>query len=643
MIASSEKKEFGDKKIPDDIVESAIILQKQLHQSVGLKDPISRAYAIQFFKDTYSENKLNPYHHTFRAVSALHLASKVCEDAKILSRFVTALEECKRKENVAAALTILGPINDIGKEFVPFVTSQLKTYELDLIQDLQFNFQVTLPYDYIYQFIATVIHWHVSERFTLFESIQNKVTRSCNAFLNDLQMSPIFYNYSPKVVAVAAVRLSFVMQHLKVPNLNTKPWYSVLVPDEKTETIDECTDKIRKYFESKGFYIEKFETPSFSENALEEWIFTPIEDCRGKEPICDPPSIELLEEFTGKKDAFNTLWSDHIPSMPPPDCSEYVDAIRIAAECQKNGELIVSRPKPKIMVVDRRSEEKKTIVTEIRHKDPKRIIIERKPQDISHSRSYDNKLDDRRNDSFQVRRDPPPLQQSSNKYDRNMNERRTIDSIIERRPDFIDRRSIDQMDRRMQDHSDRRPQDYIEKRTPEIIERRSQIDTYNRRNTPGDSYDRRAPQNDQYDRVTPKDNYERRIPPPPEVFDRRNDGYDRKPIEIYNRRSSESAPRKIEILDNRKIETKDTRNQVGATVKRYDHDDTRKVPIIIRQTRNDAIPKPQPKDEKPHSKLIIIDNTKQKSSLVFIDNRQNQNKTQSQPKKIIIDDNRTKK
>ena len=146
----SKSMEFGDKKVPDIMIESAIVLQKQIYKAIDLKIPLSRAYAIKYFKDTYKENKDDPYHHTFRAVAALHLASKVCEDAKNLAKFVFALQECKRSERCAAALSVLGHINNIGDDFIPFVTKNLKLHELDLIQDLHFNFHVTLPYDYVH-------------------------------------------------------------------------------------------------------------------------------------------------------------------------------------------------------------------------------------------------------------------------------------------------------------------------------------------------------------------------------------------------------------------------------------------------------------------------------------------------------------
>ena len=344
MLISKEGEtmEFGDKKAPDLVVESAIILQKHIFQAVGLKDAISRAYAIHYFKETYNENEKNPYHHTFRAVAALHLASKVCEDAKILARFVSALDECKKKEALSQTFAILGQINDIGKDFVPFVTSELRSYELDLIQDLKFNFQVTLPYDYIPEFVTTVVHWHVSKRYALYKEIREKIIRNCTTFLNDLQMTPIFYNYKPKVVAQASIRLSFVLMHLNVPNPNKRPWYSYLVPEEKIEVLDECTNKIRKYFESRGFIIEKLEAPMFPVNSLNQWYITPVEDYRGKEPPCEPPPKEHLESFTGPKDAFNNLWTDHEPELPPPDCDEYQDAIKLAIECEKRGDLIVN-------------------------------------------------------------------------------------------------------------------------------------------------------------------------------------------------------------------------------------------------------------------------------------------------------------
>ena len=555
MLISKEGEtmEFGDKKAPDLVVESAIVLQKQIFQAVGLKDAISRAYAIHYFKETYNENEKNPYHHTFRAVAALHLASKVCEDAKILARFVSALDECKKKENLSQAFAVLGQVNDIGKDFVPYVTSELRSYELDLIQDLKFNFQVKLPYDYVPEFVTTVVHWHVSTRYALYKEIREKIIRNCTTFLNDLQMTPIFYNYKPKVVAQASVRLSFVLMHLKVPNPNKTPWYSYLVPEEKIEVLDECTNKIQKYFESRGIIIEKLEAPMFPENSLNQWYIRPIEDYRGKEPPCEPPPKELLQSFTGQKDAFNNLWTDHAPILPPPDCEEYQDSIRIAIECEKKGDLIVSQKQNGNKRDNGRffpSHDSNGKKVDLRVMLLENAITKDLPRSYA---AYDSRTEHYREQSlyerppkpnYDYRMPPPPPPKLI--YDRRTPVQQ---DYYDRRPPLPSSSSNSQPIGKVPDYYDRPPPKGSYDRPPPLpiskdaYDRISQKDTYERL-PPKDFYDRSVSSSkDSYDRTSSssKDSYDR-LPPSKDSYDRGAYDYDRLPMPPLPRDLYEKVP-----------------------------------------------------------------------------------------------------
>lgn len=312
MISSNEQ-------VPDDVMECVVIVQKHLFQAVSLKDPTICAYAFQYFIKTYRSCPNRAIFVIIRAVATLHLASKVCEEAKLLNRFVFALEDCKMKENLVIYFQRLGIYQQLLEMNSQKMIELAKNAELDVIQDLEFDFFIELPYDYIRDYINTVIHWHLTPDNINYFRISEETYKTALTFLNDLQMSFVFYKYQPKVIAQTALRLSFHLCHITLPDLRGTRWYSILVPEYPVEILDHCTELSFNYFVKRGLDFATRKPSLFPQNVLMEWICPPILNVSKLEPKCPPPPVELLKKCAIDPDNFPNLWSDHIPTLPPPN------------------------------------------------------------------------------------------------------------------------------------------------------------------------------------------------------------------------------------------------------------------------------------------------------------------------------------
>ena len=239
-------------QVPDDVMECVVIIQKHLFQSVQLKDPTICAYAFQYFIKTVKSCSIDPINIVIRAIAALHLASKVCEEAKLLSRIVYALEDCKLKENLISYFNRLGIYQQILDMDPQVLIEYSKIAELDIIQDLEFDFSIDLPYNYIKDFTNTVIHWHLNKENEYYTKIIDETYKTSLIFLNDLQMSYVFYKFPPKVIAQTALRLSFHLLHLTLPDFRNTRWYSLLTPEYPIPLLDQCTDLSYNYFVKRG-------------------------------------------------------------------------------------------------------------------------------------------------------------------------------------------------------------------------------------------------------------------------------------------------------------------------------------------------------------------------------------------------------
>lgn len=482
--------EFGDQKVPDSIITCVLTLHKEIFKKVKLTEPILRAYALHYFKVTYKENKDDEYFLIYRAIAALHLASKVCEDGKMLEILVKALEECRGKDSLTEVFALLGEIHRINTDFVKTVTESCRLAELDIIQDLQFSFKVVLPYDYMENYIYNVVHWHLPPSTMSYQNIISATKQNCYKFLNDLQLTPTFYNFTPPTVALAAVSLSFYMEHLNVPDFNGKPWAQILEPTVDMKQLNTCIDQIKDFFKRKGLVIENLFHKIDREDALSEWYICPVEDHRSEEPRCSPPDQENMLAFRCTEDAFSNIWSDHRPPIPPPTPDDYLDAIGIAIDEYMNGNLLISDPKQE------ENAEKKP--------NHKQDNGERRPYGYYRRRNYQD-----RRPYPPMRREMPRSESRSEVIDRRS-------PSIERRPDMYDRRPPDMYDRRPMDRRD----DYYVRKPPPVDYIRYE-DAAKR----PDRYERR----DDFERYERRDDYDRRPPPRMDPYDSRRPEYDRRP------------------------------------------------------------------------------------------------------------------
>ncbi|OHT11513.1 hypothetical protein TRFO_18954 [Tritrichomonas foetus] len=309
--------------LPLQIIKETIHLHKIFYQLLGIKSPLAIATGMYFYNKFYQKKEVAPPRYALYAISCLHLATKICEVPVSMTKFIRILESNKNEIRKALSL-VFQTLDGIPPQNTPnfnnIVNKLLVDKEMEVIKTLDFNFNVSLPYEPAVSFIDKILHWHVPKNVPSYEQFRGELIRKCWTFLNDLQYKEIFYIYPPEMIAISAITLTFSLLDIPLISPKVSPWFTFLVPSINIQKSYELTCQIHEFFRSV-FENKKF-TDVSSQNMIDlslfvEWINFPLIPLE-KQPICEPPSFELLDSLVKDNDSFKKSEADHCPQFPPP-------------------------------------------------------------------------------------------------------------------------------------------------------------------------------------------------------------------------------------------------------------------------------------------------------------------------------------
>lgn len=306
------------KAISDEIIQCTILLHKYLSDFLILRCPQARATAMFFFKKAYRKQKLNDIQLLHFQIASLYLSTKVYEKQFPIIKFMEGLTKAKQDKELVCAIPILKEIATDDPEYVHQLTKHFIEAEKDIIFDLDFRFSIPLPYDCVIYLVNCIAHWHILRQSPIYHDFILEIRDKSCRFLNDLQSSPLFYQYPPDIVAQASIRLTFEKLNLPLENPGQLNWYAILLPFKDIQQIDEAYSKIREYFLIANFMSKIKPQTKINENDLKDFIYFPLVDVDVAENMCPPPPLDLLKEIAGEEDTFTNLWNEHTPMCPPP-------------------------------------------------------------------------------------------------------------------------------------------------------------------------------------------------------------------------------------------------------------------------------------------------------------------------------------
>jgi len=316
--------------IPIDVINRIIKLHNFFYNELQIDSPMARATGVIFLQKFYYFNKKNPPKYSIYAIASLHLSSKVCEVARSMRSFVEKAVSFLHSDNLVSVFEGLDGIekkySDSHAEYASTLTQKLIQAEMEIISALGFNFEVTLPYDFCESYISRILKWHIPCTSSEYLVIKTEIKNCAWALANDLQFTPEFYIFEPKIIALSCVKMAF--ERLNIPLIDpvSQKWNNVLEPEINSDVFEDQHQVVReyilhKYLSTSLSYIlnRKFKSDI---QVFNDWIVYPF-DPRQIEPRCEPPSITSLDQLMIDDKSFLSLDCDHIPKQKPPVLCQY--------------------------------------------------------------------------------------------------------------------------------------------------------------------------------------------------------------------------------------------------------------------------------------------------------------------------------
>ena len=317
-------------EIPQNILEIVIKLSWEILKEIGFSNPPARATAMNFFKKTYNGADTSDIKILYYIIASLHLATKVYDDVRSFSDFLSALDTIKSyNSDMVQKLPALNHLGVLTQDRRVQLTSLIINAENDIIYKLDFQFKVQLPYKFSTHISKTIVRWHIPpDDPKKSDALADMIDKLAWGFLNDLQQSNLFYKYSPDIVGLIAVRLSCEICKLPLISPKRMKWYMAALPFRDDDEIIEAYPAIKNVFDEIMTDYKKVTVPIENlDEKMKTFYITPLEDYREIDEMCPPPPIEMMKKIAGPADGFSNSWYDHLPSLPPPPLSLLKEAI----------------------------------------------------------------------------------------------------------------------------------------------------------------------------------------------------------------------------------------------------------------------------------------------------------------------------
>ena len=301
-------------EIPSNLFKNIIKLVDFLFYDLNFKKTIIKSYTITYFIKTFKNLLDDPYYQFFKITSCFHLASKVCEESKHLSKYVESIENGLYNYRIRPIIFEIAPLNKIKFNFFDIISKSIISFEMEIIQSLQFQFKIKLPTDFLNEYINKILRWHLKEGTEIFNDLKYELQYQTKKFSNDLLHSLIYYQNEPEIIAYSLIKLSLLILNINIPNLKNYEWSNFLLSNLNQILINEIFLKIKDFFFS-SFNKNNFKFPK---NLLEKWIIIPYKTNFLIEEFCKPPPENILNKINIKINIFSTNCISKIPNLKPP-------------------------------------------------------------------------------------------------------------------------------------------------------------------------------------------------------------------------------------------------------------------------------------------------------------------------------------
>lgn len=320
--------------LPNDVIEKAVLLQRifkdQFKQilRIDLSDVAQATGMIFFYKFYEKRQNISPKDYALYAISCLHLATKVCESPIPITKFTNCIIQASGDWrsgfqdifDTLDGIKIPSPKNTT--EIVELNEKLLKS-EMRAIVALDFNFDVVKPHDLLENYIEKILKWHLKPDSEFYQPLKAELIGYCKCFLNDLQITPIFYLYKPELLAISIISMAFKIIKLPLVSPVKNPWYFYLAPNLIDSEVLGVINEVDNFFtdlfvkqRKQVFFERKTNIPDIiMEKTWIKYPYFPFKNI----PLCPPPPLSKIDKLVKGSESFTDSELDHIPKFPPPD------------------------------------------------------------------------------------------------------------------------------------------------------------------------------------------------------------------------------------------------------------------------------------------------------------------------------------
>ena len=304
-----EKSNSLDVSIINDVIHSFLSISKQLNFNDYYKVMSgSIRYLIHFYSNNSIKNDL-----LITLISSIHLASKVYERYLSLSKLIDFSQQIFFYDYSESLKNISYNLFE-SENWRNELIRSCRNREMELFTNLKFDFDLPAPHKVAIEYCRRIISWRKEIDNKLFEVFIKQIRN----ITNKLMTIPEFYFVQCNFISLMIIQLVFDSYSLIVyHSSNDYSWLNFfdinINIDDFKKFHEKCKDKLNPFKERNPPEIIK----ELQLILDVDWRVNPIY-CNTNEPLCPPPSFNILEKFIGNEDIYNYLPNTHYPLLPPP-------------------------------------------------------------------------------------------------------------------------------------------------------------------------------------------------------------------------------------------------------------------------------------------------------------------------------------
>jgi len=270
-----------------------------------------RPVSIYFFRKA-SENIDQPRNLIIRAISSLYLSGKILNTIEKSSYNIIKSSISVSKKKDFCLFPSHPPVRLV--EDHSMIYKEMLNDEIELINELKFDFSYILPECVVLDHINQVLDWHLESDDQKRAALTENLLELSKSILKELHCRKEYYDENPLFFAAATVLCACNSLFDGFEEQNTKAFC------KKWLYLEENIEKLFKVIRTVHVNPEKVV------NDMQTWHCITIWPSYEGSPCCSPPPLDSLSSYTVYKDAFSGNWADHAPKFePPPLIDESID------------------------------------------------------------------------------------------------------------------------------------------------------------------------------------------------------------------------------------------------------------------------------------------------------------------------------